>query len=37
VRLLDGVVEGAASTPPRRGPPVDCRTVVTGRPPCRRR
>ena len=35
-RPLDGV-EGASSTPPRRGPPVDCRTVATGRPPCRRR
>ena len=36
VRLLDGVA-GASSTPPRRGPPVDCRTGATGRPPCRRR
>ena len=36
VRRLDGV-EGASSTPPRRGPPVDCRTGATGRPPCRRR
>ena len=35
VRRLDGV-EGASSTPPRRGPPVDCRTGATGRPPCRR-